>query len=446
MDTGKKRWFLLLFVAALLCCAGRTNVFAAEGTEENGPFTFELLADGTMEVSRCERDVSGEVIIPDMVDGKKVTSIGSSAFYYCKMKAVTIPEGVTKISQEAFSCCKQLEQVIFPKSIVSIESSAFSSCIKLRTVTIPEGITEIPRGAFSSCWRLEQVVFPESVVSIGRSAFERCTSLRAVAFPSALKTIRDRAFLYTSLEQVEIPAETIGKEAFSDCKNLERVNILKNVKIIEDYVFSGCESLISVSLPSDIKEIGSGAFSHCYSLEGIELPSGVEKIGDYAFRSCKSLKSIEIPSGAKTIGRESFFSCGKLSKVTFPSSVTAIGASAFSGCKILKNIELPSGLKELGCTEYNEGYAFADTGLTSIVIPENVEKIGVDCFSNTKMKTITIYSKKLNNQNSFAAFSNLNSTKLTLKVPASKLKDYKDFFGKSSSDFTLGTRVRFVVL
>jgi len=181
---------LLCSFAVLTGCVSRTKVFAAVNTstdsyaedgyddsaagdygkpgqkvsiKDDDPFTYVLLADGTIEISRCEREVSGEIIIPDMVDGKKVTSIGKSAFFHCKMKAVTIPEGVAKISEEAFFVCQQLEQVVLPKSIVSIEKSAFSSCNKLKSIIIPEGITKISKGAFSGCGRLEQVFLPKNI-------------------------------------------------------------------------------------------------------------------------------------------------------------------------------------------------------------------------------------------------------------------------------------------
>jgi len=75
--------------------------------------------------------------------------------YRGKEGAVVIPEGVTRIENDAFSCCF---------SIVS--------------VTVPEGVTSIGEGAFYGCDRLKSVILPRSVTSIGESAFSSYSNLK----------------------------------------------------------------------------------------------------------------------------------------------------------------------------------------------------------------------------------------------------------------------------
>lgn len=46
-----------------------------------------------------------------------------------------------------------------------------------KNVTIPDGVTRIGDGAFSRC-AVESITIPDSVTSIGKWAFEGCTGLR----------------------------------------------------------------------------------------------------------------------------------------------------------------------------------------------------------------------------------------------------------------------------
>ena len=70
-----------------------------------------------------------EISIPSMIDGKRVTAIGESAFSGCgDLQSVLIPDGVTKIGMWAFSGCSGLKSVIIPGSVRDVGFYAFSSC------------------------------------------------------------------------------------------------------------------------------------------------------------------------------------------------------------------------------------------------------------------------------------------------------------------------------
>ena len=63
---------------------------------------------------------------------------------------VTIPDGVTKIEDEAFWECTGLTSIKIPNSVTTIGSSAFVCCIGLTSVTIPDSVTSIGDCAFIS--------------------------------------------------------------------------------------------------------------------------------------------------------------------------------------------------------------------------------------------------------------------------------------------------------
>ncbi|HEY9060799.1 MAG TPA: leucine-rich repeat domain-containing protein [Pseudobacteroides sp.] len=76
----------------------------------------------------------GNVTVPkgvNRVNQSKVTSIGSNAFYYCKLTSISIPDGVAVINDGTFSGCKSLATITIPNRVSRIGMPAFNDCTKL---------------------------------------------------------------------------------------------------------------------------------------------------------------------------------------------------------------------------------------------------------------------------------------------------------------------------
>ena len=168
----------------------------------------------------------------------------------------------------------------------------------------------------------------------------------------------------TSLTDVVIPKvfSEIGKNAFSECSNLETITIPDSVTKIGDCSFRECSNLKSITIPDSVTEIGVGAFFGCYFLRDIIIPNSVTKIGCYAFACCSGLKSITIPNSITKILEWAFAGCSGLTSVTIPASVTEIGVYAFYGCSNLETITIPDSVTEIG------DEAFAICGLKNVSI------------------------------------------------------------------------------
>ena len=80
----------------------------------------------------------------------------------------------------------------------------------------------------------------------------------------------------------------IGYAAFYNCKNLEKVNMGKGVKVLERSAFNNCSKLEEVLLPEGLIEIGERAFRNT-ALHDIYIPSSVVIIADDAFDGCEGL-------------------------------------------------------------------------------------------------------------------------------------------------------------
>jgi len=140
-------------------------------------FTYELLPDGTISITGYT-GTTGNITIPDSIDGQRVTEIAENAFATNKnLTNVEISNSVTKIGNGAFALCTNLTTVKLPDGIAKIPETAFYSCGKLTTVNIPYSVDSIGDYAFYDCVALEEITAPDELESIGENAFYGCSKL-----------------------------------------------------------------------------------------------------------------------------------------------------------------------------------------------------------------------------------------------------------------------------
>ena len=342
-----------------------------QGLLEAGDYTYYVNGDGTVVISGW-KGADKEIVIPDEIDGRKVTTIGNWAFSHCEgLTSIKIPDSVTTIGDEAFSDCKGLTTIVIPDSVTSIGNQAFKRCSSLTSIELSDSLTTIGHEAFSDCSSLTSIELPDSLTTIERAAFESCSSLTRVRIPELVTTIEESTFFNCeSLSCIELPdsLETINGVPFLCCDRLKRIEVSPDHEIfaVVDHVlfnkvektlmyypeglsgseyiipkgtekigmraFNSADRLTNIEIPDSVTTIEEGAFLYCIGLESIEIPDSVTTIGESAFEECQYLKSIRIPDSVKKIGEKAFFCCYDLKSVEIPDSVTAIGSRAFDGC------------------------------------------------------------------------------------------------------------------
>ena len=107
--------------------------------------------------------VSGELVIPSVVQGSEVTMVALAGF-----KNNTL-----------------LTKVVLPKTLQTIGEFAFKGCSALKSVVIPEGVRTILGSAFALSG-LEEIELPASLTTLGPYAFEGCSSLKLIRFRGAM--------------------------------------------------------------------------------------------------------------------------------------------------------------------------------------------------------------------------------------------------------------------
>ena len=341
----------------------------------------------TCYVSGHEDDYNSTIVIPEIIEGcsvtsigswvfencsnltsvsipSSVTSIGSSAFDGCSnLTSVSIPEGVTSIGDYAFNHCSSLTSITIPSSVTSIGESAFNYCSSLTSLTIPSSVTSIFDGTFSNCSSLTSITIPSSVTSIGKWAFDGCSSLTSITIPSSVTSIGESAFRCCALTSVTIPegVTSIGRSAF-ECDALTSVTIPSSVTSIGERAFYWCTHLYEVHI-SDLSSWCNISFLdeysnpsrngdpnyRCLCLNGEEvsdlvIPNSVTSIGNFAFMRYSSLTSVTIPYSVKSIGDDAFAQCNNLTSVTVEWDTPLTISDVFSEKKTLY---VPKGTKPL---------------------------------------------------------------------------------------------------
>ena len=149
--------FALPTVESGVCLADKFAVSAS--AETYGDFRYNVLDDGTVTIIRYYSNSNdNEITIPNIINGKKVTSIGERAFSSCaSLSSITIPDSVTSIFDRAFYGCTSLTSITIPDSVIGIGWEVFRDCTNLTSINIPYGIERINRNNFSGCTSLKSI-------------------------------------------------------------------------------------------------------------------------------------------------------------------------------------------------------------------------------------------------------------------------------------------------
>ena len=392
---------LTILLSSFLCGVISVN---AEEDLSYGDFEYSLLNDGTVSISKYTGS-DKNLNIPSVINNRKVTEIGFSAFYNCKtLESVNIPNEVIVIDNYAFLDCENLKNVTLSNNIHIINWGAFENCKSLKYIKIPDSVYIIGYEAFSGCISMTSVVIPDSVREIRGSAFSDCTNLKDIKMSknilSLSYSIFDNTYWYNNQPDGIVYLDNVLYGYKGDMPSNTVINVKDGTRIITGFCFADCSNLVDVNIPDSVINVGGNAFRDTAWLNNKE--NGIVYIGKVAYCYKGKIDNDSVLYLKNdTIGvADGFYPEKEVldgdMDVVLPESLICVGSYAFGridlhglGSSSLKSINLPSNLKYI-CSD---GFSYCSEAKGSLSISKSVEYIGDKAFYNCGFNTIKVNNK-----------------------------------------------------
>ena len=214
-----------------------------------------------------------DVVIPSMINGKKVVAIADNAFTSRGVTPTTISNTKKVMPSDLYNDNKAsvhklvmssptglgITSVVIPSTVKSIGVSAFENN-KLTEITIPSSVTSIGIGAFRNN-KLTKLTIPGSVKNIGNEAFSS-NQLTSITLSDGVTSIGNRAFENNQLIEVVIPSSvtSIGWGAFAKNQGTTITNnsIIENSSDVWNEIVGGataCHNFYVDSITDNVIKI-----------------------------------------------------------------------------------------------------------------------------------------------------------------------------------------------
>lgn len=250
-----------------------------------------------------------------------------------------IKEGTTIISENAFSNCTALTDIVMPNSVTQIKHNAFTDCTALNSVVFSSNLTHIGESAFYNCASLKDMHIPDSVTSVGDGFLYGCNALETLSTGNGITDFSIVMAFNTGNFNTTLKSITLGK----------------NTHLIDELYLANFIGLTEINVSADNNEYSStdGVLYNkdqtrlvrvpsMRTEETFTIPSSVITIDAHALCYNAYIKHIIIPVGVKQISEGTFGSLISLETITFLSPEIVIADGALVNCENLTTIKGPA--------------------------------------------------------------------------------------------------------
>ena len=282
---------------------------------------------------------------------------------------IGIAAGAFKDSED-----ERLQNIVIPANYYEIQDYAFKGS-SLTNIAFNYGLSKIGNEVFSECKNLQAIKLPNSLSELGEACFMGCTKLKNCILSNQLKVLKNRLFENCSgLISLTIPNSIEDIEYYEDKTNCIGKGIL-----------SGCVALQTLELPF----IGKNKQQQDKKEFSLESNLGylfyTEREKYYENENDTNLISVE--------GYYQIFYRDLEISVYFPQLLQTIKINnsvkiPYGGFRGSHVSEILLGEKIIDI----ESYAFCDvTGIQRLSIPKNIRIVKEGCFQNTEEEKAQVF-------------------------------------------------------
>ena len=358
-----------------------TSLQTIEFIEESGYETFQ------MTITESKDCYATNVVLP-----KTITKLPTSAFaYYSKLSSFEFPSKVTEIPYKCFSKCKSLNALIIPSTVKSIGSYAFEET-GIAIFSIPKSIETLKEQCFASMKSLMILDLSAiTLTSLPRGCVSECNQISQIIVSESVVEIGQECFSSSTIKTLNIKGylQTIGPLAFQNTKVNHLQLSMADDYLLDDNSFLNAEiSQLTLKTSGSVHQFSFPA-EKCHTLT-IDGASDVEQSFFDGFTSLQELSLISVASvplnalanlnvvtlNLEGEGEYSLQLGGKTVTSINLTGFSSIGENAFANFESLTSFDITPSIKSIG----NQAF-YKCSNITSIIIPSTIESIGSKAFA-----------------------------------------------------------------
>ena len=276
-----------------------------------------------------------EIDMPDRPIAISASILNGTAYYNNKSnweKGVLYAGRYLIAADQTFA--SETEYAVKADTLV-IADKAFSNVgysAKLRKMTLPDGLYRIGQEAFSKLSLLTEINIPDSVRSVGYGAFSG----------TGYKNYSDGG-LYVGNWLVAV--QKVAMESFTVREGTVGVADGRDSSLFP----TKAQAVTQLTLPSSLQYIGARSFARLRNITDLKLPSELRTLGEGAFEGCLSLKTVNLGKCTKleSVGGAAFKEAA-ISEITVPASVVSMGELVFNLNKVDLTIHCEASERQSG--------------------------------------------------------------------------------------------------
>lgn len=371
-----------------------------------------------------QSEVTSLKIEGDVIVGEKAFGSITNSFNGKNSVKFGYEKGVHYVGERVSS----FSDNVVKENYVTDDNTVIEDCVVIKdgTVEISDGAFALKRavdGKYSTEYRdnklIKNVVIPASCKRIGKNAFAQCVNLERVIYLGDGLTVDENAFAYcenlVEFEGID-KVKSIGYSCFYGCKKLEKVTLV-SCKIGAE-AFKDCSSLV-LALGNNC-EIKRDAFLFCdkvpacvVSKDGneyyylgqeqgqTELKVNVANVyvAEYAFKN-SNITTVDVKADKITIGKGAFEFCEQLTSFSVNQPIELVDLIFYGDKKLASLNLLPTGVG---------GYSLAYTQVSNVDF-SNAEYFSDYALTDSKISSVSVIGVQGNSISSYAFFKaeNLN--------------------------------------